>query len=242
LQQRFGLRVVVNTRNSGSVFRQWLKGAELATGDYVWIAEADDLSEPRFLETVMAAFADPAVVMSYCQSQQIDADGAVLAGDYLEYVSDISPERWRSAYVAEGLDEVRNGMAVKNTIPNVSAVVFRRGALLQALAGDCEQIAQFRIAGDWLTYLRLLETGSVAFDPTALNKHRRHASGVTLGSQLSPHLREVLRVQKIARERYPVAETEQSAWDYADRLYRQFGLSTQEAPTLGDRRDLMENP
>ena len=242
LQHRFGLRVVANERNSGSVFRQWLKGAELATGDYVWIAEADDLSEPRFLETVMRAFADPAVVMSYCQSQQIDADGNVLAADYLDYVADISADRWRSAFVAEGLDEVRNGMAIKNTIPNVSAVVFRRDALLQALAGDCEQIAQFRIAGDWLTYLRLLEGGSVAFDPAALNKHRRHASGVTLGSHHSPHLREVLRVQKIARERYRVAEAEQPAWDYADKLYRQFGLSTREAPTLGDRRDLMENP
>jgi hypothetical protein len=133
-------------------------------------------------------------------------------------------------------------MAVKNTIPNVSAVVFRRDALLQALAGDCEQIAQFRIAGDWLTYLRLLERGSVAFEPAALNKHRRHASGVTLGAHHSPHLREVLRVQKIARERYRVAEAEQPAWDYADRLYRQFGLSTRDAPTLGDCRDLMENP
>jgi glycosyltransferase involved in cell wall biosynthesis len=242
LQHRHGLRVVVNARNSGSVFRQWLKGVELATGDYVWIAEADDLSEPGFLETVLRAFADPAVVMSYCQSQQIDADGALLAGDYLDYVADISTERWRSAYVADGLDEVRNGMAVKNTIPNVSAVVFRRDALLRALAGDCEQIAQFRIAGDWLTYLRLLERGSVAFEPAALNKHRRHASGVTLGAHHSPHLREVLRVQKIARERYRVAEAEQPAWDYADQLYRQFGLSTREAPTLGDCRDLMENP
>ena len=242
LQQRHGLRVVANDVNSGSVFRQWLKGVELATGDYVWIAEADDLSEPGFLDTVMRAFADPAVVMSYCQSQQIDADGTVLAGDYLDYVADISSDRWRSAYVARGLDEVRNGMAIKNTIPNVSAVVFRRAALLQALAGDCEQIAQFRIAGDWLTYLRLLEQGSVAFDPTALNRHRRHASGVTLGANHSPHLREVLRVQKIARERYRIAEAEQPAWDYADRLYRQFGLSTREAPTLGDRRDLMENP
>ncbi len=41
--------------NSSSVFRQWLKGVELAGGDHVWIAEADDLSAPGFLAGLTAA-------------------------------------------------------------------------------------------------------------------------------------------------------------------------------------------
>ena len=40
------IQLVPNEENSGSVFAQWRKAAELATGDYLWIAEADDLSEP----------------------------------------------------------------------------------------------------------------------------------------------------------------------------------------------------
>ena len=53
-----------NEENSGSVFAQWRKAAELATGDYLWIAEADDLSDPEFLARVMQAMdEDPAVVL-----------------------------------------------------------------------------------------------------------------------------------------------------------------------------------
>ena len=233
------LRFIPGARNSGSVFRQWLKGAQLARGDFLWIAEADDLAEPGMLEAVLRGFDDPSVVMSYCQSQQIDENGVTVAGDYLDYVADLSPGRWRTAYTASGREELRNGLAVKNTIPNVSAVVFRRQAILDVLAGGCEEIAQFRIAGDWLTYLRVLEKGNLAFVPTALNRHRRHASGVTIGADGTPHLREIIRMQKIARERYGMDEVEEAAFAYADRLYRQFGLATRDAPSLGDRPDLV---
>ena len=40
------MRIVVNERNNGSTFRQWMKGLSLATGDLVWIAEADDCLPP----------------------------------------------------------------------------------------------------------------------------------------------------------------------------------------------------
>ena len=95
-------QVVFNTRNSGSVFEQWRRGVELARGDYVWIAEADDLADPDFLAEVMAGFSDPAVVLSYTQSKQIDEQGQVLAEDYQEYVADVSPSKWQHAYVADG--------------------------------------------------------------------------------------------------------------------------------------------
>ena len=34
--------IVLNSENSGSTFKQWNKGFELAKGDYIWIAESDD--------------------------------------------------------------------------------------------------------------------------------------------------------------------------------------------------------
>lgn len=42
---------IVNEQNTGSPFKQWMKGILLAKGEWVWIAEADDLCEPTFLET-----------------------------------------------------------------------------------------------------------------------------------------------------------------------------------------------
>ena len=45
----------VNQTNTGSPFPQWMKGIKMARGKYVWIAEADDLAEPDFLSTLVAA-------------------------------------------------------------------------------------------------------------------------------------------------------------------------------------------
>jgi cellulose synthase/poly-beta-1,6-N-acetylglucosamine synthase-like glycosyltransferase len=46
-------RLEASSDNSGSVFRQWMKGVSLARGEYVWIAEADDLSKPAFLRSLV---------------------------------------------------------------------------------------------------------------------------------------------------------------------------------------------
>ena len=61
-------------------------------------------------------------MLAYSQSRQIDEEGRELAPDYLEYTADISQTKWQSSYVRGGLDEIRDTLAVKNTIPNVSAV------------------------------------------------------------------------------------------------------------------------
>ena len=50
-------RIVANDENSGSPFAQWERGCRLARGKYVWVAEADDGSDPRFLEEVVFATA-----------------------------------------------------------------------------------------------------------------------------------------------------------------------------------------
>ena len=227
-------QLFVNTDNSGSVFEQWRKGVELARGDYVWVAEADDLAEADFLAEAVAGFSDPEVVLSYTQSKQIDEAGEVLAEDYHEYVSDISTSKWRHPYVADGDEEIRTCLAVKNTIPNVSAVVFRRDVVAEGLRRSVEELRTYRVAGDWVTYIEVLSHGRIAFCPKALNWHRRHRSGVTISGFGRDQLREILSVQRRVGETYaPAEEVRATALDYAERLYRQFGLATQDKPSLG---------
>lgn len=222
-------RVVVNSKNSGSVFKQWQKGVELATGDLVWIAEADDLADPGFLAETAAAFADPAVVMSYCQSRQMSSDGTVLCEHYLDYTADISPEKWTRAYVAEGVDEIRTALAVKNTVPNVSAVVFRRAALVAALDECASRLQQLKVAGDWLVYVSVLNRGRIAFTPAPLNSHRRHQGSVTLANFNLMQLHEIVSMQQEIRRRFATsAEVHRRAAKYAQQLFEQFGL--QEGP------------
>lgn len=102
-------RVVRNETNSGSVFKQWRKGAALAKGELVWIAEADDWADPRFLEVAARGFARDDVVLSFTQSKQAAADGRVTAKDYQDYLRDVSPEKWTRSFVNDGPQEAREG-------------------------------------------------------------------------------------------------------------------------------------
>jgi O-antigen biosynthesis protein len=227
------IRVVRNSENSGSAFLQWRRGVGMARGDFVWIAEADDIAEPGFLAKVTASFADPDVVMSYCQSKQIGSAGEILAEHYLDYTGDVSWERWTHAYTARGIEEIRTALAIKNTIPNVSAVVFRREALLRAIESCLGNVLEYRIAGDWIIYLEVLKSGSIAYTPGALNRHRRHRSSVTIGSDNLPHLLEILRVQKMVRDQYELDPiVRQKARDYAQQLYEYFSLRSDAAPDV----------
>ncbi|GLQ49264.1 glycoside hydrolase family 99-like domain-containing protein [Dyella flava] len=219
-------QIIRNQVNSGSVFRQWLKGVELAKGDYVWIAEADDLCKPNFLRRLTRLLqSHPEVVLGYTQSEQIDESGKVLSPNYFGYTDDLNLARWSESYLADGVDEVTAGLAVKNTLPNVSAVLFRREALLEVLRNNIEDIASYRIAGDWLVYLLMLKKGKLVYDASPCNQHRRHSRSVTLGSVAEQHYQEVVRVQRAAEELFELDETtKDAARVYARKLRSSLGL------------------
>jgi glycosyltransferase involved in cell wall biosynthesis len=218
-------QVVVNDRNSGSVFAQWRRGVDLAEGDLVWVAEADDWADPRFLETASWAFRRSDVALSMTQSHQVSADGAVLARDYLDYVSDVSPSKWRRAFVGDGLTEIREGLSVKNTIPNASAVLFRREALAATLRDYERDIGAYRVAGDWCVYVNLLRKGALAYTPAALNFHRRHGHSVTISRFGLQELAELARMQAyVAREFSPDPVYAVRARAYLETLVAQFEL------------------
>ena len=72
------VKFIKNEKNSGGVFRQWKKGFDAATGDFIWIAEADDSAENNFVEELIKPFDDPEVVLSYCESARIDGENNLI--------------------------------------------------------------------------------------------------------------------------------------------------------------------
>lgn len=218
-------QLVVNQNNSGSVFRQWQKGLALSKGDLLWIAEVDDLANCDFLDELAPAFHDPSVVLAYSQSKQIDESGKVLALNYLDYTRDIS-QHWLTGYVRNGHEEISEALSIKNTIPNVSAVLFRRTALEQAFQTIGDDLFSYRVAGDWLIYLHALLQGKVYFCEKSLNQHRRHSKSVTSCTQGLMHLQEVCKVQEIARKlATPSAEALAKAHAYIEHLHEHFLVS-----------------
>ena len=219
------LRLVCNDVNSKSVSRQWAQGIQLARGDLIWIAEADDFADPDFLATVVPPFNDPGTALSYCQSRQVDEDGMILANDYIDYVSDIDPSRWQQDYHRSGKEEIEDALSVKNTIPNVSAVVFRRDMLLEVLRDHLDEMIGLRNAGDWLCYLRLMTKGSVVFAAASLNNHRRHNRSTTLSTADRRHLDEIIMMQELAAELATISsERQAAARRWRDAVATQFGI------------------
>ncbi|MFZ2029835.1 MAG: glycosyltransferase [Vitreimonas sp.] len=223
-------RVIENQRRSQCVFEQWRRGVQEARGELVWIAEADDACDQTFTQIASRAFENADVVLSYTQSRQIDERGKTLDQNYLTYVSDVDPKRWRTDFVVDGIDEIRQSLAIKNIIPNVSACLFRRSALSTVLEKDIDDICRFKTAGDWLTYVKIGAMGKIAFDHRALNRHRRHARSVTTSLlSRSEALREILSVQELIGLEFDISqEVRARAKAYIERLEVQFGLTANE--------------
>src|SRR6478609_3462038 len=64
-----------NSHNSGSPFRQWAKGIQLARGSYIWIAESDDSCEPAFLEETVKKMKEyPTAGIVFTQSLEFEVE------------------------------------------------------------------------------------------------------------------------------------------------------------------------
>ena len=201
---RPNVRLEVNTHNRG-VFAQWLKGLDLAAADLIWIAEDDDFCDPDFLETLLPFFDDPDTRLAYCNSHAVDAEGNVTRDLYLHhYYHNLPVHKWRQDYINTGTTEVNQGLAIKNTIPNVSAVVFRKPG---DLATIMPEILTLRCAGDWLFYLHLLKQGKIGYSARGLNYHRRHQDSVVFRNATAAErtIPDYYRVHQYVLQHYDIA-------------------------------------
>jgi O-antigen biosynthesis protein len=165
----------------------------------------------------MPAFKDAATDLSYSESQQINDSGNVTHENYHAYVADVEQTKWHSSHTNSGRDELAEALAIKNTIPNVSACVFRKTALITALNEAESELQNYRVAGDWLH-------GNISFSARALNQHRRHSASVTLRKFDQSQLTEITQMQAYVAEKVTVQpEVAKRARVYAESLKQYLG-------------------
>lgn len=169
-----------NDINSGGVFRQWRAALAHATGDLVWIAESDDFCETTFLDSLVAAFEDEAVVLAYSRYEFVDEHGEIRPQGFENYVGVIDEQKWRRSYVNTAHAEVAGALGIRNTIPNASGAVFRRPIGL-ALLDDAEWL-DMRVAGDWVFYLHILRGGKIAYRNDTTSYFRFHGSNSSVAT------------------------------------------------------------
>lgn len=165
---------IFNEINSGNPFRQWNKGALLAKGEYLWIAESDDYADQTFLArlvSVLDLYRDVGLV--YCHSPFVDEFGTKQEWSL--------GEKWEADFIKNGKQFI-NDLLPRNAIPNASAVLLRRSVFEAAgLAHD-----SMAFCGDWFTWIKMAMISDVAFVANPLNHYRRHSG--TVSSRLNRSL------------------------------------------------------
>lgn len=219
-------RFVKNMENSGNTFRQWEKGLNIVKGDYIWIAEADDLCSDNFLAQTSGRMGQ-GVCMTFTNSAQINEEGNPLASSYDYYYREFAGSLFDNEFVMNGSDFVEDGAAVRNPILNVSSVLWNTDALRSAVEQVGSELFNYKIVGDWILYLVALgQAGAkIAYIPESLNIHRRHGNSVTHATESDRHLQEVESVHRLIRESIGenVAVSENME-QYVRELENQFGI------------------
>ena len=159
--------IVYNDVNSGSPFKQWHKGIELAKGDLIWLAESDDSCDHHLLEKLIRGFEQADTVFSFCRSCIYDTCGRKKKFR--------NQSVFKESFCLPGNEFVSKYLMRHQNVANASSVVFKKGA---ALAID-KQYLNMRGPGDWLFWIELSELGSVSFIDEELNYFRLHDTNTT---------------------------------------------------------------
>jgi glycosyltransferase involved in cell wall biosynthesis len=163
------------SENSGLTYKRWNDGADLAQGEYLLIAGADDSCHPTLLEKLVKKLdAHPSVGLAFSQSLEVDSNGTLI-GSMIRMTDGFieNKERWRTDFVEQGKIELKNLLLV-NTIPNASCVLMRRDIFFRVGKFD----EKFRLSADWVLWGKMLTISDIAFISEPLNYFRTHSQSV----------------------------------------------------------------
>jgi glycosyltransferase involved in cell wall biosynthesis len=188
--------ILYNEKNSGSPFSQWKKGIEIASGNWIWIAESDDFADSSFLEMAAVSIENnPLIGLYYCDSFLVDASNKIAGLKYSERKNKIfNTAKWSSSYYNTGAEEINECLKFDCTINNTSSMVFKK----TVISGNQNDIDGFIYYGDWCFFLKMSFIANIYYCSTPLNFFRKHDNG-HLCSPTSPGIsrQEYFRILKM---------------------------------------------
>lgn len=167
---------IINHENSGSGYKSWQKGIELAETEFIWIAETDDHSSTDFLEKMMIILENNSqIALAFCNSNYIDINN--------EYLYDSSKrtsflEVTKEDYKIFNSSILLDSMPLNPLITNGSSVVFRKP--LKDVPIEIFQQKQF---SDLFLWSYLVKNRDFGFLNKNLNFFRRHEDSTTTKNQ-----------------------------------------------------------
>lgn len=211
-QREFTL--IKNKKNSGSVFRQWKKAGEIAKGEILWIAEADDSADECFLSHLVSRW-NESIIMGFTDSKQIDENGTLLGDSYNFYFNETT-KALETSKVFDSEQLISEVLGVKNLILNVSGVIFNTQAFQETMNNIQEELFKFKVAGDWRLYLELAKNDSSKFiySSESLNIHRRHSKSVTHSNLNEGQLEEIKKLHILVNKSNKTIDLQSNQFSY----------------------------
>jgi len=161
-----------NDHNSGSTFRQWLKGVDLAGGKYIWIAESDDYADADFLLLcVNGLLENPNSGIVYTDSYEVN-DEDLVAGRWSRWQERQAQNLWTKNFTESGRYINSSYNYIANVIPNASCAVFRKELFLNSAFR--EHIRNLKYTGDWIMWFSMLMNADLVYCHRPLNYFRYH--------------------------------------------------------------------
>ena len=71
---------------------------------------------------------------------------------------------------------------------------------------DNAEIDNYKVAGDWLFYINLLEIGNIYFCSKSLNYHRRHEDSIVKTVNNKIHFNEIVAIQNYISNKYDLSK------------------------------------
>lgn len=166
-------KIVINSVNSGSVFKQWIKGIELCLGEYIWIAESDDWANETFLEeTIQVIERSSTIGMVFTDSIRVDEVnkelGLISKKNVFEELIKHNNCIDRSNLITFLLEKL--------VVLNASSVLFRKSAFDQV---DFEELEKYKNVGDVFTYISIAFQFKIIYLNKPLNYLRQHQNRTT---------------------------------------------------------------
>lgn len=162
-------QIVYNDSNTGSPFKQWEKGVELATGEWIWIAESDDYADPRFIEIMLTTFPEPQRFgLIYCDSHIVLNEEVINETFASKRKKHLNSTHWDCDYINNGIHEIENYLLPHGAINNTSAVLFKTDIFKEVNPFDIE----FRFIGDKYSFVKVLAVSDIAYINNPLNYYR----------------------------------------------------------------------
>lgn len=199
------IKSVYNETNSGSAFKQWQKGFELAQGDYVWIAEADDYCSKKLLtKLTKPIIKNPDIIISYANTAFIDTVGNIMVKSIIPQIDIMQTGHWDNDYINDGKDEFNNYTYLNCTIANVSSTIIKNNNYQKYF----KMSGKYKQCGDWLLYANIMQLGKVAYTKDVLNFYRVHGDNVSSVTKKEAHIKEMKQIHEYYDKTYGLNKTQ----------------------------------